>query len=91
MFSSLSWASVTKEGAPRSRTAWAVRGPRDDFTCSAEVNSACAKVFATGENACTRKARPAVRGPLMMGAPSFVTDAQLNELNIVCTKKEDEE
>ena len=28
---------------------------------------------------------------LMMGAPSFVTDAQLNELNIVCTKKEDEE
>ena len=28
---------------------------------------------------------------LMMGAPSFVTDAQLNELNIVCTKKEEEE
>ncbi len=28
---------------------------------------------------------------LMMGAPSFVTDAQLNELNIVCTKHEDEE
>ncbi|HJB81025.1 hypothetical protein [uncultured Flavonifractor sp.] len=26
-----------------------------------------------------------------LGAPSFVTDAQLNELNIVCTKKEDEE
>jgi hypothetical protein len=23
------------------------------FQCSAEVNSACAKVFATGENACT--------------------------------------
>ena len=28
---------------------------------------------------------------LMMGAPSFVTDAQLNELNIVCTKKEEDE
>ena len=28
---------------------------------------------------------------LMMGAPSFVTQAQLDELNIVCTKKEDEE
>ena len=27
---------------------------------------------------------------LMMGAPSFVTDAQLNELNIVCTKLEEE-
>ena len=26
---------------------------------------------------------------LMMGAPSFVTDAQLNELNIVCTKLEE--
>ena len=26
-----------------------------------------------------------------LGTPSFVTDAQLNELNIVCTKKEDEE
>ena len=28
---------------------------------------------------------------LMMGAPSFVTDAQLDELNIVCTKKEEDE
>ena len=28
---------------------------------------------------------------LMMGAPSFVTDAQLGELNIVCTKKEEDE
>ena len=28
---------------------------------------------------------------VMMGAPSFVTQAQLDELNIVCTKKEDEE
>ena len=27
---------------------------------------------------------------LMMGAPSFVTQAQLDELNIVCTKKEEE-
>ncbi len=63
IFSSLSWASVTKLGVPRSRTAQAVRGPGNDFTCSAEVNSACAKVFADGENACTRKARPALRGP----------------------------
>ena len=28
---------------------------------------------------------------LMMGAPSFVTQAQLDELNIVCTKKEEDE
>ena len=28
---------------------------------------------------------------VMMGAPSFVTQAQLDELNIVCTKKEEEE
>ena len=28
---------------------------------------------------------------VMMGAPSFVTQAQLDELNIVCTKREEEE
>ena len=28
---------------------------------------------------------------LMMGAPSFVAQAQLDELNIVCTKKEEDE
>ena len=28
---------------------------------------------------------------VMMGAPSFVTQAQLDELNIVCTKKEEDE
>lgn len=27
---------------------------------------------------------------LMMNAPSFVTQKQLDELNIVCTKKEEE-
>ncbi len=27
---------------------------------------------------------------LMMGAPSFVEPKQLEELNIICTKKEDE-
>ena len=31
-----------------------------------------------------------LRPPGEAGAPSFVTQAQLDELNIVCTKKEDE-
>ena len=34
-------------------------GDPDDLKCSGEVNSPCAKVFACGENACTRlPARP---------------------------------
>ena len=35
-------------------------GGPNTFKCSAEVNSACAKVFACGENACTARcaARP---------------------------------
>ena len=28
-----------------------------DFTCPAEMNSACAKVLATGQNACTTQKR----------------------------------
>ena len=40
------------------------RGPLSDFTCSGQMNCPCAKVFASGENACTAlPRRPAPRGP----------------------------
>ena len=35
-------------------------GYREDFTCPAEVNSACTKVLAFGQNTCTAQKR---RGP----------------------------
>ena len=39
-------------------------GAAGSFQCSAEVNSACAKVFAQGENACTaHQRRPTMWGP----------------------------
>ena len=49
-------------------------GYREDFTCPAEVNSACTKVLAFGQNACTRlTARPAVRGPGQCAASLLVS------------------
>ena len=40
-------------------------GIRKLFQCSPEVNSGCAKVFASGENTCTAHLRrPALRGPM---------------------------
>ena len=42
-----------------------ILGATGSFQCSAEVNSACAKVFAHGENTCTaHKRRPTVWGPM---------------------------
>ncbi|WP_297233974.1 hypothetical protein [uncultured Flavonifractor sp.] len=39
-------------------------GATGSFQCSAEMNSACAKVLASGQNACTaHKRRPTVWGP----------------------------
>ena len=41
-------------------------GIRKLFQCSPEVNSGCAKVFASGENTCTAHLRrPALRGPMV--------------------------
>ena len=41
-----------------------ILGAAGSFQCSAEVNSACAKVFAQGENACTaHQRRPTMWGP----------------------------
>ena len=41
-------------------------GIRRLFQCSPEVNSGCAKVFASGENTCTAHLRrPALRGPMV--------------------------
>lgn len=38
-------------------------GATGSFSCSAEVNSACAKVFAKGENTCTAHKRRGPEGP----------------------------
>ena len=41
-----------------------ILGAAGSFSCSAEVNSACAKVLAAGQNTCTaQKRRPTVWGP----------------------------
>ena len=47
------------------RTQW---GP-DYLKCSGEVNSPCAKVFACGENACTRLPAPPLRRHKVRSAP----------------------
>ena len=44
-------------------------GGPDDLKCSGEVNSPCAKVFACGENACTRLPAPPLRRHKVRSAP----------------------
>ena len=44
-------------------------GDPDDLKCSGEVNSPCAKVFACGENACTRLPAPPLRRHKVRSAP----------------------
>ena len=49
--------------------AMAHNGDPDDLKCSGEVNSPCAKVFACGENACTRLPAPPLRRHKVRSAP----------------------
>ena len=63
-------AMFHKKGHPLDVLFCGFRRPEAAFTlrclkCSAEVNSASAKIFACGKNACTAQTRrPAVRGPI---------------------------
>lgn len=51
------------------------------FHCSAEVNSACAKVFARGENACTAHQRhPDLRGPILCWHPCCLDATKIDKL-----------
>lgn len=51
------------------------------FHCSVEVNSACAKVFARGENACTAHQRhPDLRGPILCWHPCCLDATKIDKL-----------
>ena len=55
-------------------------GNRENLKCSAEVNSACAKIFACGENACTAQKRRRPEGRLG-GFPTTVLSIQNIDFN----------